>query len=599
MELYPNILSREDCRGQWREDQIPGELKLFNKIKSAQNLRDWIVLHSVDVRKHVRTTLGELDFLIIMPNKGILGIEVKSHYTVNWDPTKNKSWKLGSEKETNIGPFRQVEDSLRSFRNDYFDKNPVLKNIMCWHLVIFTELNFPVKYEFPEWEFMNRKDFDLDNESFLKKIERTLDTVKSNNLNLNKTDNIDKNQIGILKKIRSEIEICKSPLDRAKERKDNLHKIFDSDQHNFLDTILSNRKMVIQGGAGTGKTLLAIEVARRNCMERKKTLFLCFNTNLGSYLRKQLEPLSDYIEFQTIWKYLSNIIDTYKNIEGAKPELIKKISNLNTSKFEELCECASEVFLSVAQKPEYDCIIIDEAQLVLNQNFIDCLDLLLRDGLQKGNYLLFMDITQSTKGSYLEEIKKLINDYSCTLYPLSINYRNTKEIGLLCDTLCGFSPYKSFINEGSNTQLNKFVPYSSITNQILRLDQTLFEIINNEGYLPDEIVILSAKGQNYDTINFLRDFTNIEFIGFNENIKYYRPNDLYISSLAYDEISKHFKVLNKKAFNGIKLCTIRKFVGLESPVVIIVDLDDLSETMLLYTAITRANYRVYIMHKRH
>ena len=63
------------------------------------------------------------------------------------------------------------------------NKNPVLKNIMCWHLVIFTELNFPVKYEFPEWEFMNQKDFDLDNESFLKKIERTLDTVKSNNLN--------------------------------------------------------------------------------------------------------------------------------------------------------------------------------------------------------------------------------------------------------------------------------------------------------------------------------------------------------------------------------------------------------------------------------
>jgi len=607
MELYPNILSRKDCRGNWREDQTPGELKFFNKLKQAKDLRDWIVFHSVDVRKHIRTTLGELDFLIIMPNKGILAIEIKSHYNVTFNPATGY-WKMGSSQESKVGPFQQVEDSANSFRKDYFDKYPVLNNIMCWHLVIFTEVEFPTSYEFKEWEYMNSSDFKLGDEEFLKKIERTLDTVKSNNTHLNKTNLLNQNQIGLLRKIRSEIEVYKSPSDRAKERKNDLFKIFDSAQHNFLDIITNNKRVVIQGAAGTGKTLLAIEVARRNFSEQKKTLFLCFNSNLGQYLKNELEPLKEYVEFQTVWKYLMGFINIYQEIEGAKPELIRKIKSLNISNFEDICECLNEIFLSGKSRPQYESIIIDEAQLVLNQHFIDSLDLLLSGGLKEGGYLFFMDIHQSVKGNYLTEIKKLIKDHNCTTFPLSTNYRNTEEIGLLCKILCNFDPYKDFKMKGSNTQLNKYVPYSSVIEQLNKLDKILFEIIHNEGYTPEEITILSAKAETYETVNFLRDFINIDFIGYNENKKYFSFENPSESNLIKEwflfekssesDLIENFKVIGKKNLKGIKLSTIRKFVGLESPVIILIDLDDLHNESLLYTGITRANFRLYIMHRK-
>jgi hypothetical protein len=53
------------------------------------------------------------------------------------------------------------------------------------------------------------------------------------------------------------------------------------EQFSLLGFAAPNRKLVVTGGAGTGKTILAREKARRLAAEGKRTLFLCFNRTLA------------------------------------------------------------------------------------------------------------------------------------------------------------------------------------------------------------------------------------------------------------------------------------------------------------------------------
>lgn len=55
----------------------------------------------------------------------------------------------------------------------------------------------------------------------------------------------------------------------------------------ILDFLAEQRTAAIQGPAGTGKTLLAVEKTRRLAAEGRKVLYLCYNEFLLSFIRKE------------------------------------------------------------------------------------------------------------------------------------------------------------------------------------------------------------------------------------------------------------------------------------------------------------------------
>ena len=70
------------------------------------------------------------------------------------------------------------------------------------------------------------------------------------------------------------------------------------------------RTAVINGAAGTGKTLVAVEKAKRHARRGEKVLFLCFNSQLKDYLSENFAD--ENIEYSTIAGFACRLCHTPK-----------------------------------------------------------------------------------------------------------------------------------------------------------------------------------------------------------------------------------------------------------------------------------------------
>ena len=72
-----------------------------------------------------------------------------------------------------------------------------------------------------------------------------------------------------------------------------IEKIIDltEQQNSYLDLTANQQQAVFTGGAGTGKTTLAVEKAKRLAREGNCVLFVCYNAALAAHLTEELEDL--------------------------------------------------------------------------------------------------------------------------------------------------------------------------------------------------------------------------------------------------------------------------------------------------------------------
>ena len=73
-------------------------------------------------------------------------------------------------------------------------------------------------------------------------------------------------------------------IERAEEKLLSL----TEEQYDRLDELEDNPRCLFEGAAGTGKTLLAVEYARRRARAGDRVLLVCFNRLLGAWLQEQL-----------------------------------------------------------------------------------------------------------------------------------------------------------------------------------------------------------------------------------------------------------------------------------------------------------------------
>ena len=358
------------------------EYRLFKKLQEAFHPdNSYIALHSLNLTHHKTKRFGEADFVILC-QYGLFVLEVKgggiSYRDGNWY-TVNRS-----QQEFKIqDPFRQAEGALHAL------KDKIKDHFSSWSIpigygVIFPDVSWKVTSS--EWASQTICDsYKFRNiESWLRNFFRYWQQKPYNQAKLTTE------QIKQLKAfIRPDFELVEplhSRIDRLSEQAVKLTK----DQYKYLDIATANKRVLCSGGAGTGKTFLALELARRLAKE-DRSVVLVFKS---SWLRYYLQSL------------ISNEYVTISTIESIAID--QKRAGIDL----------------------YDVLIVDEGQDLFDFDSITLLESSLKGGLKKGEWYIFHDVNNQA-GLFIEtkaEVLELLESYKPINIPLTTNCRNTKPI---------------------------------------------------------------------------------------------------------------------------------------------------------------------------
>jgi superfamily I DNA and RNA helicase len=327
-----------------------------------------------------------------------------------------------------------------------------------------------------------------------------------------------------------------------------------AEQYQVLDQLSENPRIVIRGGAGTGKTVLAMEEARRQSDAGKRVLLVCYNRNLGAYLRTSLDGHCNL----DIW-HLHGLMENTISRAGAREKIPKDLNDTDVMEviFPSLsCEAINEL----QEAGKYDVLIIDEGQDVLMPRYLDFLDMVLHDGLNSGVWRIFIDRNQNLFENASSSGLDRIMQGNPALTRLTVNCRNTEPVAVATGLLSGIIGEKTLIDKGPSVG---YKWYSDDPDSAKLIAEAITQLIN-DGLNPGQIVILSRfKLENSSVASVILE------------------NRLNIGTWE-----------GPQPGNGqVRFSTIGAFKGLESDAVLLVDVKDLSDPIMnpeLYVGSSRA-----------
>ncbi|MFF0284291.1 ATP-binding domain-containing protein [Rhodococcus aetherivorans] len=542
------------------DDAPPGERALFKALAASGETEGWIVLHSLAIASHIRQVQGEADFVVIVPEHGVLIIEAKSHSSV--ERLHDGRWKLGKQAPTSRGPFQQATEALHSIREYLTVRDVRLRSTPMLGAVWFTHVRartqLPKSPEWHDWQLLDSEDLRAGaSAAILRVLARGAEHLES------KIPGFTYGGVGpeataavhIANVLRPKFEaaIVRGDIRRIRETQ---MAAFIDEQYDALDNMQHNRAVLFTGLAGSGKTWLALEAARREVELGHTGRLLCFNRLLGQRLK-------------------DSTVDTPGLLTSTFHQEALRLSGVpvrvgaGTAFWDhELPELALEALLERGDGESLDFLVVDEAQDLACEQFLDLLDLLVRGGLQHGRVLLFGDFERQTiyeGGAGLDLLRKRIPDLST--YKLTVNCRNLPRIGTVVKRLSHLDPgYRRFRRDDDGTD-PVFVPYRAGADQSTYLAEAVRNL-KGEGYRLEEIVVLSP----------LRSGSTAE-----------TTTDAWLRQVLHPADGQTPRT------GKLRYCTIHAFKGLDAPAVIVTDLDETKTSnfeALLYIAMTRATDRL-------
>ncbi len=544
-----------------------GEIKIFNKIKTHGQDLNWSVMHSYNVPNHPFKKWGEIDFIFIIPGKGVVCLEVKDHDEIEY---RNREWLFSRKKEKKEDPFKQVSHNSEGLRKTLEKRNPAIRGIPWWHSVVFTSAAFSsgsLPEEINKWEFMDADAFIKSENSFFDFIEKVIDEARKvlidrgNSWVIQNDDN--KAKYRHLREILSAKAVFSLSTMAKSENAEISLALASEEQLQILDLLAQTPRLMVEGLAGTGKTLMATKIAERESFS-KKVLFLVFNTKLAKKIKSWQSLNSENITVESIDKFFLSKVNL-----NVTP---------NEQKFwdQTLPEHFKEVLKRNNLEEYYDYLVIDEAQDILTKPYkVSALNKLLKGGISEGNWSFFGDFEEQSIYSNLnaEEMIENLHSYCSSKryikWDLRKNCRNPIDIGNYAQDYGRISSkYESFLRE--ETRPVEATPYKSTEEQFVKIKDNILKAIE-EGFIPKDIVILSMHSLD------------------KKLSKYLKNNSIQIKE--YDSEQTDSDIVN--------FSTISSFKGLESPVIILIGIDDLVKFgSLFYIAMTRATEKLVLLGTR-
>lgn len=93
-------------------DAPDSERLVFHRLAQVLDREDWIVFHSVGLSSVYTGHFGELDFVVLVPNRGIVCLEVKGGAISQRNGIWTTRDRTGRTHDLNPPPYRQVQNAV-------------------------------------------------------------------------------------------------------------------------------------------------------------------------------------------------------------------------------------------------------------------------------------------------------------------------------------------------------------------------------------------------------------------------------------------------------------------------------------------------------
>ncbi len=522
---------------EYKESSLEGIM--FDALKKMSD--EYMVFHSMTIAtaKGEIIEQSETDFVLFHPKKGIICIEAKAGQ-VNCE---GGVWYYGNGQEMpHDGPFCQASRNMFNLI-DYFK----LKGLA--HIVKKCKLLYAVWFPSVDMEKISRcilpsnapREIIITRDSF-DNLEQKIEDIFQYSFMSKRETSLSKNDI---ERIINEVLAPSFELVSLVEVVNNHRKLVFRkmliEQVMLLNYLEEQNNAVINGLGGTGKTVMAIEKAKRHGNRGESVLFLCYNNKLKEHLKNSYDIVN--VHFFTIDGFACYLCNTQE------PDYSKLKTLLETM----YCESSFP----------YQHVIIDEGQDFGRDNIEECeIISLLKDNVvddesRNGSFYMFYDLNQLVQA---RQIPSYIQDADCRL-TLYRNCRNTKHIATTSLRFLNSEKAPKLFEAAVEGTLPQMYIVDDYTSEIDSLNRLLEGFIS-EGY--NNVTILTCKTEE--------------------------------DSVLSSEVSK-----NVYYYKGLKayFTTCRKFKGLESDVVILVDVtvknfvDECDKN--LYVGSSRAKYELAII----
>lgn len=532
------------------------EAKVYRALRDKLS-QEYVVFFQVGWilrREEEQAKDGETDFLVCHPDHGYLCIEVKGG-GVGFDATTGDWFSVDRHQQKHpinnpISQALKAKYSIRSKLNEHPRwRSLALGNVLRGHAVFFPDVGDANVLSRP-----NMPAALIGSACTLQAPKEWIDgafTYWGNNAGT--LSPIGRRGIEVIREVFAKSFVVAPLVSSRLADQEERRLVLTKDQLRVLDFLRSHRRVAVSGGAGTGKTVLALEKARRLASEGFKTLLTCYNRQLADHLSSLFTGMInlDVMSFHQL---------CYRQVERANQtsgrDLVAEAKVTYPGKDLYDVQLPNAFAYSLEILPDrYDAIVCDEGQ-DFREEFWVPLELLLSDYERSPLYVFYDD----NQNIYARAGTFPIRDEPFTL---TTNCRNTAPIHLAAYRHYRGVPVSPPDIEGDEVQFDAAPGREA---QASKINARIVDLIARQGVGAGDITVLIAdalrKSGYYSTLRRLslpRPATWLE-----EGV---RGN------------------------NTVLLDTIQRFKGLESPVVILwaldtIDLDRSEE--LLYVGISRA-----------
>lgn len=398
--MWPSALSREIRASPLRS----AEVKVYDLLERSLTA-GWVVFYSrpwLGMTPSGEEKDGECDFIVMHPAWGYLTLEVKGG-EISYDPQTDQ-W-----RSTDRNRIRhKIKNPIRQAVASKHELLKQVKTLPSWpgrfirqrHGVIFPDTVSPpanLGPDGPREIFCCRDD--------LPDIARWI----KDRLSGQTVDDLGADGIRAFEDLLSKPFLLRVPLGHYLDDDEQVIAALTPQQFYILDAVGHLNRVAAGGGAGTGKTIVALEDAVRLAQRGFKTALLCHSEPLAKHLRQRLSKADAAV---TAWS-LSDLCSEFSSKAG-----------ITYSREQGIEKGIETLSAAVTKEPSlrFDAIVVDEAQDFRSHWWIVIEELLNN---QRSSWLhAYFDTNQSVYGDLAKELAA----FRIVPVHLTRNLRNTQNI---------------------------------------------------------------------------------------------------------------------------------------------------------------------------